>query len=65
MNTDRLIAMLATGEGRTLAFRPERRLALAAAAGALCAIPVMVMMLGFNPDLAVAARLPSACSERT
>jgi hypothetical protein len=58
MNTDRLIAMLATGEGRTIPFRPERRLAVAAAAGALCAIPVMLVMLGLNPDLAAAARTP-------
>jgi hypothetical protein len=58
MNTDLLIGMLATGEGRTVAMHPARRLAAAAATGAILAAPLMLWLVGLNPDLAAAARVP-------
>lgn len=58
MNTPELVRFLATGEQHTAPLRPQGRIALAAAAGAALALPLMWSWLGFNPELARAAALP-------
>jgi hypothetical protein len=58
MNTDQLIAALATGVEPVDPMALRRRLSLAAVLGIAAALPVMLALLGVNPGLAQAAQLP-------
>mgnify|MGYP001286141871 CR=1 FL=1 len=57
MKTDELIQALAAGAEAGDPRAPRRRLLAAAAAGAALAVPLMIGMLGVNPQLAQAATL--------
>ena len=58
MKTEDLIAALAAGVEPVDPRAPRRRLLLAALAGATLALPLMIVLLGFNPLLAQAAQTP-------
>ncbi len=58
MNTDQLIAALAAGVEPVDPGASRRRLMLAAAAGFLAGLPLLLLLLGINPSLAQAALLP-------
>lgn len=58
MNTDQLIAALAAQAGAVDPRLPVRRLAIAAAAGALAALPLTIWLLGINPEIAADVRTP-------
>lgn len=58
MKTDELISMLAAHAAPVDARAPQRRFALALAAGAAVAVPMMLAMLGLNPGLSEMAGVP-------
>ena len=58
MKTDELIDILAAGAEPVDPRAPKRRMALAAAAGAILAVPLMLALMGLNPLLARAAAAP-------
>jgi len=58
MRTDELVQMLATGHEPVDARAPARRLAVAAALGALVAAALMLAFLGVRPDISRVASLP-------
>lgn len=58
MKTDELIAALAAGTEAVDPRAPLRRLLLATLAGAALGIPLMIGLLGLNPQLAQAAQWP-------
>jgi hypothetical protein len=58
MKTDDLVAMLASGAVAVDPDAATRRYAASLAAGALCAVILMLLFLGIRSDLAAAARLP-------
>jgi len=58
MKTDELITALAAGAEPVDSRAPSRRLLLAAAAGAVLGLPLMLVLLGVNPRLAQDAQLP-------
>ena len=58
MNTDQLIAALSNGVEPVDPGAARRNLALAAAAGFVAGLPLLLALLGINPSLATAALLP-------
>lgn len=58
MKTDDLIAALAAGAAPVDPRAPRRRLLLAALAGAMLALPLMIGLLGVNPLLGHASQTP-------
>ena len=58
MNTDQLIAALASGVEPVDPTALRRRLGIAALLGIVAALPLMLALLGINPGLAQAAQLP-------
>jgi len=58
MNTDQLIAALSSGVEPVDAGAGRRNLMLAAAAGFVAGLPLLLILLGINPSLAQAATLP-------
>lgn len=60
MNTDAWIAALASQVAPVDPRAPRRRLALAAAAGLALAVPLVLWLLGMNPELAGDLQRPSA-----